>query len=57
MQRERIIGTTTITVGNRISLLDEVRKILEDKFGLKIKDGDKLVFYLSERGEIVIRPA
>jgi hypothetical protein len=57
MLRERIIGTTTITAGSRISLLDEVRKILEEKYTLKIKDGDKIVFYQSEKGEVLIRPA
>jgi hypothetical protein len=57
MLRERIIGTTTITAGSRISLLDEVRKILEEKYSLKIEDGDKIVFYQSEKGEVVIRPA
>jgi aminoglycoside N3'-acetyltransferase len=55
MQDEkRIVGTTTITAGYRISLIRDVRKILETKCKRKIKEGDKIVYFQLKNGDIVI---
>lgn len=56
-QREKIIGTTIITRGNRISLLKDVKKLLQLKFDIELKEGDKIVYFQNEEGDIVIRPA
>lgn len=45
----RIIGTTTITDGNKIVLISKIAQ----KF--KAKKGDIIVFYESENGDIIIK--
>jgi hypothetical protein len=58
MQAEkRIVGTTTITAGYRISLIRDVRKILETKCNRKIKEGDKIVYFQLKSGEVIISVA
>ena len=54
---EKIIGVTTITRGYRISLLKDVKLILESKSGSEIKEGDKIVFSLDNNGNIIVNPA
>jgi len=54
---EKIIGVTTITRGYRISLLKDVKLILESKSGNEIKEGDKIVFSLDNNGNIIVNPA
>lgn len=53
----KIIGVTTITRGYRISLLKDVKLILESKSGNEIKEGDKIVFSLDSNRNIIINPA
>jgi bifunctional DNA-binding transcriptional regulator/antitoxin component of YhaV-PrlF toxin-antitoxin module len=45
----KIIGTTRVTKGWKISLIKDVR----DKLNAEL--GDKLVFYESDKGEIVLK--
>jgi bifunctional DNA-binding transcriptional regulator/antitoxin component of YhaV-PrlF toxin-antitoxin module len=47
----RVIGTTIVTKGWKISLIKDVR----DKLGVNLKD--KLVYYETDKGEIVIKKA
>ena len=56
-RREKIMGITTITHGYRISLLKDVKQHLESTSGTIISEGDKIVYFLNERGELVIRLA
>lgn len=55
MQEEkRIVGTTTITAGYRISLIRDVRRILETKRKSEIKEGDKIVYCQLKNGDVII---
>jgi len=55
MSKEKLIGVTKIASGWRIGLLKDIKEILEkDQLG-KLKIGDKIVFYLNENGDVVIR--
>jgi hypothetical protein len=55
MQEEkRIVGTTTITAGYRISLIRDVRRILETKRKSEIKEGDKIVYFQLKNGDVII---
>lgn len=56
MSKEKILGVTTITAGFRISILKNVREILE-KSSEKLKVGDRLVYYQDEKGEVILRKA
>ncbi len=45
----RIIGTTTVTEGNKIVLISKVAKKFE------AKKGDMIVFYEDDNGDIIIK--
>jgi len=54
--RERIVGTTKITDGWKIALIQDVREVLDKDRKDKLKIGNKIVYYLREN-EIIIRRA
>ena len=57
MPEERILGVTTITAGYRISLIRDVRRVLETKYKREIKEGEKIVYVLLKNGAVLIRLA
>lgn len=57
MPKEKILGVTTITAGYRISILKDVRQVIEKSSGEELKEGDRLVYYVNRSGDIVIRKA
>ena len=54
---EVILGTTKITNGWKITLLQDIREILDANKKSNIKVGDKIVYYQNEKGDVVIRRA
>lgn len=52
---ERIVGTTKITTGWKITLLKDVKDLLEKGSRERLKVGDKVVYFVNERGDVVLR--
>ena len=53
--RGRILGTTTVSQGGRISLVTDVREVFED-WGVEVEEGDLVVYRLYD-GRVVVEPA
>ncbi len=54
---ERIVGTTKVTTGWKIALLRDVKELLERGSREKLKIGDTVVYFLNEKGEVLLRRA
>ena len=54
VMKERILGTTKITSGWKISLIEDVRILLNERQDKELIVSDKIVYVLRD-GEIVIR--
>lgn len=54
---ERIVGTTKVTTGWKIALLRDVKEILERGSREKMKVGDTVVYFVNERGDVLLRRA
>ena len=52
--KEKVIAVTTVSQGWKISINKDVRDILEEK-DTKLKIGDKLMYVLNVKGEVVLR--
>jgi hypothetical protein len=51
----RILGTTTVSQGGRISLVADVRDVFADR-GVEVEQGDLIVYKLYD-GRVVVEPA
>lgn len=54
---ERIVGTTKVTAGWKIALLKDVKELLEKGSREKLSIGDTIVYFVNERGDIVLKKA
>ena len=54
---ERIVGTTKVTAGWKIALLKDVKELLEKGSRERLKIGDTIVYFVSEKGEVLLRKA
>ncbi len=54
---ERIVGTTKVTAGWKITLLKDVVALLEKGSRDRVEVGDTIVFFVNERGDVLIRRA
>lgn len=54
---ERIVGTTKVTTGWKIALLRDVKELLEKGPKEKLKIGDTVVYFVNERGDVLLRRA
>ncbi len=54
---ERIVGTTKVTAGWKIALLKDVKELLEKGSRERLKIGDTIVYFVNERGDILLRKA
>lgn len=54
---ERVVGTTKVTTGWKIALLRDVKDILERGSREKLRIGDTIVYFVTERGDILLRRA
>ncbi len=54
---ERIVGTTKVTTGWKIALLRDVKEILDRGSREKLKVGDTVVYFVNERGDVLLRRA
>lgn len=54
---ERIVGTTKVTAGWKIALLKDVKELLDKGFRERLRIGDTVVYFLNEKGDIVLRKA
>jgi hypothetical protein len=53
--RGRILGTTTVSRGDRITLIVGVRESFSDR-GVEVEEGDTIVYRLSD-DRVVVEPA
>jgi len=54
---ERIVGTTKVTTGWKIALLRDVKELLEKSQRDKLRIGDTVVYFVNERGDVLLRRA
>jgi len=54
---ERIIGTTKVTTGWKIALLKDVKELLDKGSRDKLEIGDTVVYFVNEKGDVVLRRA
>ena len=54
---ERIIGTTKVTTGWKIALLKDVKELLDKGSRDKLGIGDTVVYFVNEKGDVVLRRA
>ena len=54
---DKIIGTTKITAGWKIALLQDVKDLMEKGSRTRLQVGDTLVYFVNERGDVVLRKA
>jgi len=54
---EKIVGTTKVTAGWKIALLRDVKGLLEKGSREKLEIGDTIVYFLNEKGDVVVRKA
>lgn len=53
-RRTKTLGTTTISQGGRISLIQDVRDTFADR-GVEIEEGDRVVYKVRD-GHVVVEP-
>jgi len=53
-RRTKTLGTTKISQGGRISLIQDVRDVFAD-WGVEIDEGDQVVFAIRD-GHVVVKP-
>ena len=54
---EKIVGTTKVTTGWKIALLRDVKELLEKGSRVKLEIGDTIVYFVNEKGDVVLRKA
>ncbi len=54
---ERIVGTTKVTAGWKIALIKDVKELLEKGSRERLKIGDTIVYFVNEKGEVVLKRA
>ena len=54
---ERIVGTTKVTTGWKIALLKDVKELLDKGSRDKLEIGDTVVYFVNEKGDVVLRRA
>lgn len=54
---ERIVGTTKVAAGWKITLLKDVEGLLEKGSRAALKIGDTVVYFVNEKGDVVPRRA
>jgi len=54
---ERILGTTKVTAGWKIALLKDVRELLDKRSQEGLEIGDTIVYFVNDKGDVVLRRA
>jgi len=54
---ERIVGTTKVTAGWKIALLKDVKELLEKGSREELSIGDTVVYFVNEKGDVILRRA
>ncbi len=54
---ERIVGTTKVTAGWKIALLKDVKEVLDKGSRERLAIGDTVVYFVNEKGDVVLRKA
>ncbi len=54
---ERRYGTTKVTAGWKIALLKDVKEVLDKGSRERLAIGDTVVYFVNEKGDVVLRKA